>query len=181
VHPQPAQALGAEPRRPDARTRVSSGRYRSPEGRPPRAQPRHAVAPEPPLNRRPATWVVGTAVLTTAAVVAFDVALTGRLSMFFDLCFILVGLCAALVVRREGLFAVGVLPPLLLGAVVAVLAIALPATLTDSQLAFVSTWLTGLAHHGGALGSAHAVVLAILGLRATQEPRRATAPHTGHP
>jgi hypothetical protein len=110
--------------------------------------------------------VVGAAVVVTAAVVAYDLTLTDRLSMFFDLCFILVGLTAALVVRRPGLFAVGVLPPLLLGAVVAVLAVLSPVALTASHLAFVSTWLTGLAHHGAALVVTHVLVLAIVGLRA---------------
>ena len=178
MHPQPAQALGADPRRPDARTRVSAGRYRATPDRQPRARRRHAVgsSPAPPFAQRPATRVVAAAVVATGAVIAFDVALTGRLSMFFDLCFILVGLSAALVVRREGLYAVGVLPPLLLGAVVAVLAVGFPASLTDSRLAFASTWLTGLAHHGVALASAHAVVLTIVGMRATQEPHRATTP-----
>jgi hypothetical protein len=155
---------------------VSAGRYRATAATEPRPGARHAVdSSPPPLAHRAAARVVGVAVLTTAGVVAFDVALTGRLSMFFDLCFILVGLCAALGVRRDGLYAVGVLPPLLLGAVVAVLAVVSPVALTDSRLAFASTWLTGLAHHGLALASAHAVVLAIVGIRATAEPRRTTA------
>jgi hypothetical protein len=120
----------------------------------------------PALTQHGAQQVVAGAIVITAAVVAFDIALTARLSMFFDLCFVLVGLWAALVVRRQGLYAVGVLPPLLLGAVVAFLAVTMPSTLTASHLAFVSTWLTGLAHHGVALGATHVVVLAIVGLRA---------------
>jgi len=125
-------------------------------------------APSPSLSQHDTPQVVAGAVVATAAVVAFDVALTARLSMFFDLCFVLVGLWAALVVRRSGLYAVGVLPPLLLGAVVAFLAVTMPAALTASHLAFVSTWLTGLAHHGVALGATHVLVLAIVGLRAGQ-------------
>jgi hypothetical protein len=112
--------------------------------------------------------VVAGALACTGLVVAFDLALTERLSLFFDLCFVLVGLTAALVVHRRGLFAVGVLPPLLLGAVVAVLAVGHPAALTASHLAFVSTWLTGLAHHGAALAATHAVVLAVVWARAAQ-------------
>ena len=155
---------------------MSAGRYRATATREPRPHPRHAVdSSPPPLVHQAPGRVVWAAVVVTAGVAAFDVALTGRLSMFFDLCFILVGLCAALDVRRDGLYAVGVLPPLLLGAVVAVLAVLLPSTLTDSRLAFASTWLTGLAHHGVALVSAHAVVLTIVGMRATAEPRRTTA------
>jgi hypothetical protein len=176
VHTPSAQALDADPRRPGTRTRPPNGRYRAAAAREQRPRPRHAVdAPAPPLVHQAAARVVGAAVATTVGVVAFDVALTGRLSMFFDLCFILVGLCAALGVRRDGLYAVGVLPPLLLGAVVAVLAVLSPGTLTASRLEFASTWLTGLAHHGVALASAHAVVLTIVGMRAGAEPRPTTA------
>ena len=126
------------------------------------------VAPSPALAQHTAQQVVAGAVVMTAAVVALDVTLTARLSMFFDLCFVLVGLWAALVVRRQGLYAAGVLPPLLLGAVVALLAVTMPTALTATHLGFVSTWLTGLAQHGIALGATHVVVLTIVGLRAGQ-------------
>jgi hypothetical protein len=114
--------------------------------------------------------VVGGALLLTTAVVAFDVWLTGRLSLFFDLCFVLVCLSAALLARRRGLFAVAVLGPLLLGGVVALLGFTAPHALTASNLPFVSTWLTGLAHHGAALAAAQVVALAVVGLRAAQTP-----------
>jgi hypothetical protein len=161
---------------PGSHKRVSTGRYRAtPQVRDTRRPPaHHHRRPEPPPVRQLKTFqVVGGAVVVTAAAVAFDMTLTGRLSMFFDLCFVLVGLSAALLVRRPGLFAVGVLPPLLLGAVAAVLALSAPGALTSSHLAFVSTWLTGLAHHSGALAATHVIVLAIVGLRAARvgEPR----------
>lgn len=111
-----------------------------------------------------------------AALAAFDFALTRRLSMFFDLCFILATLSATLLVQRRGLFAVGVLPPLLMGAVIAVFAVLVPSALTADHLAFVSTWLTGLAHHGGALAAAHVVVLALVGLRVGQKAPSAPEP-----
>ena len=172
VHPQslPDGALAGVPAPPrlDARPRVSAGRYRAGgTGRPSPSPTRHASRPPPLVLLSPAR-VVGGAVAATTAVVTFDLALTGRLSLFFDLCFILVGLSAALLVRRRGLYAVGVLPPLLLGGVVAVLAVLSPAALTASRLPFVSTWLTGLAHHGVALAAAHVVVLSVVGLRCVQ-------------
>lgn len=115
------------------------------------------------------------ATLSVAALAVFDVALTERLSMFFDLCFILVGFGAALVVSSRGFFAVGVLPPLLLGAVVAVLAVLDPTTVTATHLAFVSTWLTGLAHHAAALVTTHTLVLATLALRSSPRTRATPA------
>lgn len=155
---------------PDSRKHVSAGRYRAVpvrDNRPHRTH-QHRRADASPVTHLRTFQVVGGAAVATAAVVAFDLTLTGRLSMFFDLCFVLVGLSAALLARRQGLFAVGVLPPLLLGIVVAVLAMTAPAALTSSHLAFVSTWLTGLAHHGGALAATHVIVLMIVGLRAAR-------------
>ncbi|MGH3368142.1 MAG: DUF6542 domain-containing protein [Nocardioidaceae bacterium] len=139
----------------------------------PRADRRRSAPPGPALRRVATTPVVGLALLSTAGLAAFDLVLTGRLSMFFDLGFVLVGLTAALVVHRPGFFAVGVLPPLLLGSVMAVLALLMPSALTSTPLAFVSSWLTGLAHHAVTLVSTHIAVLAIVGLRAAQR-----APHT---
>ena len=161
---------------PGSHKRVPTGRYRARPVRDTRRPPahHHRRAEAPPVRQLKTFHVVGGAVVLTAAAVAFDMTLTGRLSMFFDLCFVLVGLSAALLARRSGLFAVGVLPPLLLGAVAAVLAVSAPGALTSSHLAFVSTWLTGLAHHGGALAATHVIVLAIVGLRAARvgEPRQ---------
>jgi hypothetical protein len=198
---QPLQdsELGVVPsqRDPDARTPPTPdrsppapGRYKAEAGPEPapsgrrdgrRRQPRRRDDPRRryqrqrssgPLGHHGPAPVVGVAVTGTALVAAFDLALTGRLSQFFDLCFVLAGLAPALVVRRQGLFAVGVLPPLLLGGVVAVVAALAPQALTTSHLAFVSTWLTGLAHHGAALVATHLLVLAVIGLRAGPQRTR---------
>jgi hypothetical protein len=145
------------------------------EPQPPRTRPRHRGAADreatpPPFPQVHAAPLTAAAVAGTAAVAALDLALTGRLSMFFDLCFVLVGLVSALTVRRPGMYAVGVQPPLLMGAVVALLAVVQPTALTVTPSAFVSTWLTGLAHHGAALAVTHLVVLAVVGARVA--PRR---------
>lgn len=163
---------------PDARRRVSSGRYRATPEREVAAlhllqQPCPARSAFAQLDAAP---VIGGGVVTVAAVVAFDLTLTERLSMFFDLCFILVGLCAAVLVHRRSLFAVGVLPPLLMGGVIAVVAATMPSAVTASHLAFVSTWLTGLAHHGAALVITHALVLAIVAARASARDKRGPRP-----
>jgi hypothetical protein len=111
--------------------------------------------------------------VTTAALLAagllslVDLAITGRLSLFFDLSFIVVCTVAALAVRRSELFTVGVLPPVVMVAVLAVLAVVEPASLTVDHLGFASTLLTGLAHHAAALVAAHGAVLAIVAARST--------------
>lgn len=100
-----------------------------------------------------------------AALVVFDVAMTERLSRFFDTGFILVGVCAALVVGERGFFAVAVLPSYLLAAVVAVLAALDPATLTATRMPYTSTWLTGMAQHATPLVTTCTLVLTTLALR----------------
>ncbi|MGH3814353.1 MAG: hypothetical protein ACRDUV_18195 [Pseudonocardiaceae bacterium] len=158
---EPAQ----NPRRTGVGSHVAVGRYR------------RCRRPTPPTGTEAAPIsVIAGAVLAVAALVVFDVALTERLSQFFDLGFVVVGLCAAVVVGENGFFAVGVLPPLLLGVLVAVLAALDPATLTATHLPLVATWLTGLAHHVTALVTTHALVLTALALRTALRTARRGAP-----
>ena len=157
-------------RSPHGRSRVSPRYNASDDGPRSTPHPRHSSQrPAGPIGAYDPDRVVGGAIACAVTVMAVDLALTQRLSLFFDLWFVLIGLSAAMVVRRRGLFAVGVLPPLLMGGVVAVLALLVPSSLTTSHLAFVSTWLTGLAHHGASLVVTHGVVLVIVGLRASPQ------------
>lgn len=135
-----------------------------------RAPTRRATAGRAPPG--PAA-LAGLASLATAGSAGLDLALTGRLSIFFDLCFVLIGLVAALAVRTDGFFTAGVLPPLLLGAVVAVLAATQPDSLTATHVSFVGTFLTGLAHHAAALVVTHLTALLIVGGRIRTRRRAA--------
>ena len=65
----------------------------------------------------PQVVVLGVAVALT--VVVLDLALVGELSQFFDLWFIVLCLGLAVLVRPDGFFTVGVLPPLMMAAVFA--------------------------------------------------------------
>ncbi|MPZ95223.1 MAG: hypothetical protein GEU96_10005 [Propionibacteriales bacterium] len=125
----------------------------------------------------PPASVVVLALLSTSTIAVVDRGLTGRLSQFFDLSFVLVCIVAALAVRRSGLFTVGVLPPLLMGGVFAVFTVVDPGTLTADHLAFASTVLTGLAHHAAALvaGHASAVTIAVARGAAGSDERRGSA------
>ncbi len=93
-----------------------------------------------------------------------DLALTGRLSMFFDLCFIVVCLVAAMGVRRRDLFTTGVLPPLVFGAVIGVIAVTSPVTFSVVG-GFSKVVMTGLAQHAVALVAGYAVALVTVGGR----------------
>ena len=111
---------------------------------------------------------VTSAVLLAAGLLALvDLGMTGRLSQFFDLSFIVVCTVAALAVRGSELFTVAVLPPLVMVVVLAMLTVVEPLSLTGEHLGLASTLLTGLAHHAGALVAAHGAVLAIVAARST--------------
>jgi hypothetical protein len=56
-----------------------------------------------------------------SATAALNVALRRGFTLFFDLCFVAVCLVAAMAVSQRDLFTTGVLPPLLLSAVIAAL------------------------------------------------------------
>lgn len=109
------------------------------------------------------TVALGTALALT--VVVINLLLVGELSFFFDLCFIVLCLALALVVRPHDFFTVGVLPPLMMLAVLALLGAVAPATVADAGDGLVQAVVSGLAHHSAALVAGYAVCLATLALR----------------
>ena len=122
-----------------------------------------------PSSGIPGRGVVLISALTTAGCAALNLALTGRLTLFFDLCFVVVALNAAMSVLRRNLFTAGVLPPLLFAAVVGAIALAAPEVFI--QTGDVSrAFLTGLAEHAGGLVTAYAVALAVVVSRVVFHP-----------
>lgn len=130
-----------------------------------------------PQQRRPRATVYaslpgmpgrGVVVMTsavTAATAVLDFALTGGLSYFFDLTFVVICLVAAMAVRGHDLFTTGVLPPLAFGVTVAVVALVSPETfVTGAGLGQV--FLTGLTAHAGALVFGYAAALLTVAGRA---------------
>lgn len=116
-------------------------------------------------GHRPGRQVVSLSVLAAAAVAGTNVALTGRLSLFFDLTFVVLCLVAALAVRPRDFFMAAVLPPLLMLATITLLAAVDRGAVADEVDGLVQAVVSGLAHHAGGLLAGHAVTLAILGLR----------------
>ena len=126
-----------------------------------------ASAPATEYSVSPGLTGRATVLAATAAaclIAAFDAALTGRISFFFDLCFVVLCLTLASGVRRRDLFTAAVLPPLLLAVVVAGAAVLAPATLAASD-GLSAVFLKGLAAHAGALLWGYAVALATVGAR----------------
>ena len=116
-------------------------------------------------GRTPGRQVVVLSTLAAVGVAALNVALTGRLSLFFDLTFVVICLVAALAVRPRDFFLVGVMPPLLMLAVVVVLAALARPAVAEPVDGAVQAVVTGLAHHAGGLAGGFVLALAVLALR----------------
>jgi hypothetical protein len=107
-----------------------------------------------------AVVALGAAVALSAIVV--NIAMVGRVSMFFDLWFVLICLGLALLVRPRDFFTVGVLPPLIMLGAFAVLAIDRPGTIAEPRDGLVQAVVSGLAHHSVALIIGYGLCLATL-------------------
>jgi hypothetical protein len=116
-------------------------------------------------GRRPGRLVVVAAALAVVALVLLDLLVFDRLNLAFDLAFVLVCTAAALAVRPRDFFVVGVLPPLLMAATVTVVALLARTAVATPGDGFVQAFVSGLAHHAGALVTGYVLTLAILALR----------------
>ncbi len=123
------------------------------------------------LPGMPGRGVVLVAGVTTGLVVAFDFALTGRLTYFFDLTFVVICLVTAMAVRGHDLFTSGVLPPLVFGAAIGMVALLAPSTFVASG-GLAQTFLTGLTSHAGALVFGYATALVTVAGRAAHHRHR---------
>jgi hypothetical protein len=109
-------------------------------------------------GREPGRAVVALGV----AVVVVNVAMVGRVSMFFDLWFVLLCLGLALLVRPRDFFTVGVLPPLIMVVGFAILAVDRPGAIASPRDGLVQAVVSGLAHHSVALVCGYALCLVTL-------------------
>ena len=94
-----------------------------------------------------------------------DLALTsGRMTFFFDLCFVVICLVGTMAVRRDDLFTAGVLPPLLFAGVIATVAVAAPQAF-ESAPGISKVFLSGLASHAPGLVGGYGVALVAVAAR----------------
>jgi hypothetical protein len=114
-----------------------------------------------------AVVVVSAACLGGAA--AVQLALTDHLGVFFGICFVLASLTAALLVRSDGFFTVGVLPPLLMFGILAAVAVADSSAIDAPGLAdeagLLQRVIAGVVSQAPALVIGHGVALGVVGLR----------------
>jgi hypothetical protein len=107
--------------------------------------------------------VLGVAVTLTVAVL--DLLAFGELTVLFDVCFVLLALALALLVRPSDFFTVGVMPPLLMMGVFTFLGVIRPAAIADPGDGVVQAVVSGLGHHAGALVLGYGLSLAVLAVR----------------
>jgi hypothetical protein len=100
------------------------------------------------------------ALVLTAATV--EITLVGHLRLFFDLCFVLICLAAAVMVRPRDFFSVGVLPPLLMFGTMVIVALHGAKVIATPHDGLVQAVVTGLAHHSLGLFCGYAVCLGVL-------------------
>ena len=137
-----------------------------------RARPGH---PRPSPRREPLrpVWdgvsrgseVVALASALTLTAATVEIAVGGRLGLFFDVCFVAICLASALLVRPRDYFTVGVLPPLLMFGTMVLVALNGTRVIAHRHDSVVQAVITGLAHHAVALFIGYAVCLVTLVLR----------------
>ena len=116
-------------------------------------------------GREPGRQVVALGAALALTVVVVDLMLIGRVSLFFDLCFVALCVGLALAVRPRDFFIVGVLPPLIMLGVFALLGLTRPAVIAHPQDGMVQAVVSGLSHHSTALVAGYLLCLAVLAVR----------------
>jgi hypothetical protein len=120
-------------------------------------------------------------VLAGLAVLALNLAIFGRLNLFFDIGFVLVCLGAALAVHPRDFFRVGVLPPLLLLGFITLVALVHRAWIAEAGDGLVQAVVSGLAHRASALLIGYLLVLAVLAIRQRVRTKRRHSKREGSP
>jgi hypothetical protein len=127
-----------------------------------RTAPRRTLWEE---GRHPGRLVRTLTATVLLAIALVDTLVFDRLTVVFDLTFVATCVAAALAVRPRDFFVVGVLPPLSMLVIVAILAGTKRVAVADPGDGLVQATVSGLAHHAGALVVGYSLTLAILVLR----------------
>ena len=123
--------------------------------------------------------VLGVALALT--ITALDLVVFGRLTAFFDICFVLCCVALALLVRPSDFFTVGVLPPLLMVGVFVLIGLTRPDVIADPSDGVVQAVVSGLANHAGALTAGYLLSLGVLAVRHRVLSRQAASNRLGSP
>ncbi|MCW2739227.1 DUF6542 domain-containing protein [Nocardioides sp.] len=121
------------------------------------------------VGREPGRQVVTLGIAVTLTAVTIDVLLVGRLTLFFDLCFMVLCLGLAALVRRRDFFLVALLPPVLMTAVFGFIALVARGAIADPADSVLQAVVSGVATHGIALFIGYALCLCWLAWRLHRE------------
>lgn len=124
------------------------------------------------LPGMPGRGVVLLTALAAGGTAALDFALTGGLTYFFDLTFVVVCLVAAMAVRGHDLFTTGVLPPIVFGVTIGFVALISPTTFVAAGSGVSQAFFTGLTSHAGALVFGYGTALVTVAGRALHHRSR---------
>ncbi len=127
-------------------------------------------------GREPGRQVVALGAALALSAVVIDVAVVGRISLFFDLCFVTLCVALALAVRPMDFFTVGVLPPLIMVGVFTLLGLTRPGAIADPRDGVVQAVVSGLSHHSVALVVGYVLCLGCLAMRQKMGERSGRPP-----
>jgi hypothetical protein len=116
-------------------------------------------------GHEPGRQVVALGMALALTTVVVDLAVVGRVSLLFDLCFVAVCVALALAVRPTDFFTVGVLPPLIMVAVFVLLGVSRPGVIAHPHDGVIQAVVSGLSRHSTALVIGYAMCLACLAIR----------------
>jgi hypothetical protein len=120
-------------------------------------------------GHEPSRQVVSLGVALTLTAVSVDMLLSGRLTLFFDLCFVALCLGLAALVRRRDFYVVALLPPALMTLVFTFIALVARDVVADPRDSVFQAVVSGVATHGVALFAGYALCLGWLAWRLRQE------------
>ncbi|MCW2827664.1 MAG: hypothetical protein JWQ67_1280 [Marmoricola sp.] len=121
------------------------------------------------------------AVLGGLLVLALDLAVFGRLTLVFDIGFVLICLGAALAVHPRDFLRVAALPPLLLLGFLTVVALTHRQWIADARDGLVQAVVSGLAHRASALLTGYVLALVVLAIRQRVHIKRRHSKRDGSP
>ncbi|GAA1936202.1 DUF6542 domain-containing protein [Nocardioides hwasunensis] len=131
-------------------------------------------------GREPGRQVVLLGVALTLTAVGIDVILSGHLTLFFDLCFMALGLALAARVRRGDFYMVALLPPVLMTATFLFVSLVDRDVVADRGDSVLQAVVSGVATHGLALFVGYALCLGWLVWRLHHEGEAGMATELGH-
>lgn len=121
------------------------------------------------VGLEPGRQVVALGVAVTLTAVAVDLLLVGRISLFFDLCFVVLCLGLAALVRPGDFWSVGLLPPVLMLGVFVLLALVARDSIAEPGDNLAQAVVSGIAHHSVALFLGYVLCLGWLAWRLRSE------------